>query len=210
MKNIFICYILSIITLLSSCSIKQNPIVEENKNSLDNYLILVNKDHPLEKNYVPSDLVCIHTVDFIKRENETMMLNSTAFISYLSMYEDALKHDLELTIFSAYRSFEKQETLWNNNPNENYVARAGHSEHQTGLAIDISRKDIGLTLNFMETEEYKYLVNNAHLYGFINRYPLDKEMITGYLFEPWHFRYVGIDVATTIYTNNLTLEEYLS
>ena len=93
---------------------------------------------------------------------------------------------------------------------DTYSARAGHSEHQTGLAIDISRRDIGLTSNFMFTNEYLYLKNNAHRFGFINRYPMDKEIITGYLFEPWHYRFVGVDIATEIYLNNITLEEYLA
>ena len=93
---------------------------------------------------------------------------------------------------------------------ESYVTHPGFSEHQTGLAIDISRRDIGLTSNFMFTNEYLYLKNNAHRFGFINRYPMDKEIITGYLFEPWHYRFVGVDIATEIYLNNITLEEYLA
>ena len=139
-----------------------------------------------------------------------MLINIEVYYNYLLLYNEAFENDLELTIFSGYRSFEKQEKIWSNNPNENYVAKPGYSEHQTGLAIDVSRKDIGLTKNFKNTKEYQYLKNNAYKYGFIIRYPEDKEYITGYLFEPWHLRYVGEDIAKEIYEHNLTLEEYLS
>lgn len=215
MRNILFSSLLITLILLTSCSVKQET-TSDNQNTFDTnkltneYLVLVNKDHPQDKNYIPNNLTVVHTVDFIKRDNEIMYLEQKTFESYLNLYNDALNHNLKLTIFSGYRSYEKQTTIWNKNPNEYYVAKPGYSEHQTGLALDISRRDIGLTTNFMNTEEYTYLLNNAHKFGFINRYPINKEQITGYLFEPWHFRYVGIDVATTIYTNNLTLEEYLS
>ena len=191
------------------CS-KQNIPKTNTQTNVNEYLILVNKEHPLNNDYIPNNLVKVENVDYIQRENETMLINEETFYYYMLLYKDALKNDLDLTIFSAYRSYEKQNKIWQNNPNENYVARPGQSEHQTGLAIDISRRDIGLTSNFMFTNEYLYLKNNAHRFGFINRYPMDKEIITGYLFEPWHYRFVGVDIATEIYLNNITLEEYLA
>jgi len=87
-------------------------------------------------------------------------------------------------------------------------ARPGHSEHQTGLAIDImgSNEDYN---KFEESVEFEWMKNNAHLYGFILRYPKGKENITGFKYEPWHYRYIGKKVATIIYNENITLEEYL-
>ena len=140
-----------------------------------------------------------------------MLVQEIVLKNYLSLYQLALKNNLELTIFSAYRSYQKQETLWENSTSvdEFYLAKPGHSEHQTGLALDISTRNIGLTNAFASSKEYKFLITHAHLFGFINRYPKNKEQITGYYYEPWHFRYVGIKHATAIYENNLTLEEYL-
>lgn len=202
--------ILSLFLSLGTGCSKDAPHINETELKKNNYLLLVNKDHPLCENFIPSNLVIIEKVDYIKRENELMLINEEALYYYNLLYADATKNNLHLTVFSAYRSYEKQNTLWNNNPNENYVARPGQSEHQTGLAIDISRRDIGLITNFMYTDEYIFLSNNAHKFGFINRYPLDKEIITGYMFEPWHYRFVGIDVATKIFQNKITLEEYLA
>lgn len=210
MKKYYLCiFIIITMFILMSCK-KDESVLPKNEGKKDEFLILVNKDHPLNKEYIPNNLITIHTVDFIKREGETMLLNNQAFMNYLNLYQDAIENNLDLTIFSTYRTYKKQQQLWDNNPNENYVAKPGQSEHQTGLAIDISRRDIGLTTNFMYTKEYQFLINNAYKYGFICRYPKDKEIITGYLFEPWHFRYVGIENAKKIYVDNLTLEEYLS
>ena len=86
-------------------------------------------------------------------------------------------------------------------------AKAGHSEHQTGLAVDIS--DISLNYdNFGNTKEFNWIKDNAHKFGFILRYPNNKTHITGFKYEPWHYRYIGISIATYIYENNITLEEY--
>ena len=100
--------------------------------------------------------------------------------------------------------------MWKNNNqvNELYLAKPGYSEHQTGLSIDVGTKDSGLTIHFENTLAFKTLKENAHLFGFILRYPKDKEELTGYAYEPWHFRYVGPVHAKIIYENNLTLEEY--
>ena len=86
-----------------------------------------------------------------------------------------------------------------------YSARPGHSEHQLGYAVDINT----VQEKFKNTKEYAFLKDNAYKYGFIERYKEGKEFITGYGYEPWHYRYVGIDAAKIIYENDLTLEEYL-
>lgn len=207
---IILFFILSIILLLlpRSTNLTKNEINVSNK--YDEYLILVNKTKPLDKTYIPDNLVIIKNVDFIQRENETMKICEEVYYYYSLLYNESLKLNLKLTIFSAYRSYEKQQLIFQRNPDEYYVAKAGYSEHQTGLALDVSTRNTGLTKNFMYTTEYKFLLNNAYKYGFIIRYPDDKMHITGYLFEPWHLRFVGIEHAKRIYENNLTLEEYLS
>lgn len=200
--------IILILHFLLLINFKYEDVTVSNKT--DPYLLLVNKENSLKSDYVPDNLIIISDISYIIRNDETMMLDNEVYLHFLLMYHDALSKGLELTIFSAYRSYQKQESLWNKNPNIYLVAKPGFSEHQTGLAIDISRKDVGLTNHFMDTNEYKYLINNAHKYGFIIRYPKNKQHITGYVFEPWHIRYVGIKHSTIIYKKKLTLEEYLS
>lgn len=209
MKKHILTSIIVLTVLLTSCSNLQYQ--EEDKNEEYNYyLLLINKENPLDNNYIPSNLTPITYVDYIVRENESMLLDQDVLRAYTLLYNDASKQGLSLTIFSGYRSFEKQQTLFEKSKNESYVAKPGFSEHQSGLAIDISRRDIGLTTNFMYTKEYKFLKDNAYKYGFINRYPKEKEKITGYPFEPWHYRYVGNEIAEYLYLNNLTLEEYFA
>ena len=172
-----------------------------------NNILFVNTNYKLNKNYVPKNLVPVANVDFIKRENQSMMLDSETYKAYINLFNASLLDNLHLTIFSAYRSYEYQETLYNKEQNE-FVAKPGASEHQTGCAIDLGTSNTGLTSYFDNTLEASWLYSNAYKYGFILRYPKDKESITGYPFESWHYRYVGTDVAEIIHTNNLTLEEY--
>ncbi|SHM85198.1 D-alanyl-D-alanine carboxypeptidase [Ruminococcus flavefaciens] len=113
---------------------------------------------------------------------------------------------------SGFRSYATQNTIYNNyvasdgvEVADTYSARPGHSEHQTGLAIDVN----SISNDFIGTPECEWLAKNAHKYGFIIRYPKGKESITGYRYEPWHIRFVGIDTATAIYNSGLCLEEYL-
>ena len=124
------------------------------------------------------------------------------------MASDAFLENLHIIAVSAYRSYSYQENLYNNYVKEKgfyYAdlcsARAGHSEHQTGLAIDIADKSYDYD-NFYDTKEYLWVRDNAHKYGFILRYPISSYHITGFKFEPWHIRYVG-DIAYIIYENNL-------
>jgi len=117
-----------------------------------------------------------------------------------------------IPLLSGYRSYYTQQTLYNNYVNvdgkelaDTYSARPGFSEHQTGLAFDVGNIDD----NYGDTPEGIWLKNNCHLYGFIIRYPKGKEHITGYQYEPWHIRYLGIEHATNVYNKGVTLEEYL-
>ena len=128
------------------------------------------------------------------------------------MFADAQKDGISLWIASGYRSYDRQNTIYNNYVAQDgqaaadrYSARPGHSEHQTGLAFDLNE----LTEAFGSSKQGKWLAENCHKYGFIIRYPQNKEHITGYMYEPWHVRYLGVDVATAIYESGLCLEEYL-
>ena len=183
------------------------PNQTNNKYLLIDNLLLVNTNYYFEKNYTPTNLVKVTNVDFIKRNNQTMTLEKSTLDNYVMLYNEASKLGLNLTLFSGYRSYSYQENLYNNSTT-GFVAKPGSSEHQSGYAVDVSTKECGLTTNFENTLEFTFLKNNAHKYGFILRYPKNKEDITGYPYEPWHYRYVGNTCAKIIYQENLTLEEY--
>lgn len=161
-----------------------------------NDLLIVNKTYSLPNTYVPSN-------------NALTTLTDNAFIS---MQKEASKFGLNLYVSSGYRSYEYQKSLYQRYVNKDgqekadtYSARAGHSEHQTGLCFDLNT----IEDSFANTPEGKWVAQNCYKYGFIIRYPKEKQSITGYKYEPWHLRYVGIDLATKLYEKNLTLEEYL-
>jgi len=179
---------------------------------IDTPLTLVNKCFYLEEDFVPSNLIDIkqYKIDFIIRENEDIKLKKDVLDEYQVMYDDASKKNINLVIFSGYRSYNKQSSLYYDTYKEDdsISARPGFSEHQTGYAVDISIRTVGLEEDFQDTNTYKWLLDNSYKYGFILRFPDEKTYLTGYQFEPWHFRYVG-DVASDIYYQNLTLEEYI-
>jgi len=173
-------------------------------------LVIVNKYYKLAKDYEP-ELVKIDKKYAI---NDRQLLVSTAKEAFEKMCEDAKKEDIYLYSGSAYRSYNYQNTLYNNRVKsegleyaDKTAARAGHSEHQTGLAIDILNKNYEYIDS--DDEEYKWLIENSYKYGFILRYPKDKENITGYTYEPWHFRYLTIEIATILKEKNITYEEYI-
>ena len=168
----------------------------------------VNKTFYLKENFVPENLVPV-TKNKITRKNEIMLLDKVALLNFEMFINDYFSQNNNLLIFSAYRSFHTQKKNYSSSLDKTYVAKAGHSEHQTGMAIDISTKYYGLTNHFEYSSEFEIIKNNIYKYGFILRYPSDKVEITGYPYEPWHFRYVGRDIAKIIYLNNLTLEEYV-
>lgn len=132
--------------------------------------------------------------------------------SFNTMQQDAKNQGLDIYIASGYRSYYYQLNVYNRycetDPPEvvdTYSARAGYSEHQSGYAFDLNSIDD----SFADTPEGQWVAENCYKYGFIIRFPKGKEDITGYQYESWHLRYVGIDVATYMYENNLCLEEYL-
>ena len=129
---------------------------------------------------------------------------------------NAMKSEgLKIYAGSTYRSYDYQLGLYNRYvaqdgfaEAETYSARAGYSEHQLGLAVDILN---GRWSYLSETDkEYDWLINNSYKYGYILRYPRNKEYVTGYVFEDWHFRYLGIELATKVYESNLTYDEYIA
>lgn len=185
-----------------------------------NILALVNKQYFLPENYIPNDLVRPNvTFSFGEQEVEKSLMRTEAADALEKMFADAKKNGIELYAVSGYRSYDRQRILFDAETNKvgmekamEAVAIPGSSEHQSGLAMDISSKAVNLNLvkDFEDTAEGKWLAENAHRFGFILRYPKGKEDITNYMYEPWHFRYVGDKAAKTIYDNDWTLEEYFN
>lgn|SRR5690554_1277851 len=172
----------------------------------DSYLILVNKQFYVEKGYEPKNLVDPREYG-VNVANDDILVPREVLLAFIDMITTLKLHNLYL--FSGFRTYTKQEALYNYYQDDNYSARPGHSEHHTGLALDISTLDTGLTNFFATTPEYNILIKNSYKFGFILRYPLNKENETGYLYEPWHFRYVGKEHAEFIMKNRITLEHYL-
>ncbi|MBO4601118.1 MAG: M15 family metallopeptidase [Bacilli bacterium] len=178
------------------------------------YLILVNKYNYLGEDFKPDDLVTIST-KYSWGNYGTHTIRKEVFDAFLKMHEDANQNGIYLMINSSYRDFNSQTIVYNNYLKrhgepyaDKYAARPGFSEHQTGLALDIFSIEGALRDTFKDSSAYLWLKDNAYKYGFILRYPEGKENITGFSFEPWHYRYVGVDAAKYIYENQITFEEY--
>ena len=174
-----------------------------------NYL-LVNKFNYLDGNYIPENL---ELLDNSYAKSGIYLVKEAK--DHIEKLIDQAKNDgMNIRIASAYRSYTYQENLYNNYVKndgvenaDTYSARAGYSEHQTGLAVDVTRAYDNFN-NFENTDEYNWMLENAANYGFILRYPKDKEDITTYIYEAWHYRYVGIELAQKIKASNLTFDEY--
>ena len=171
--------------------------------------MLVNKYRKLNENFEPDYL---EDVPEIYSGNKNLRASKLAIDAFIEMADAAKKESLGIVINSAYRSYQDQidiindyRNLYGNNYVKRYVAEAGHSEHQTGLAFDIGSTNVNV---FANSDEYKWMLDNAHKYGFILRFSKKGESITGFREEPWHYRFVGKKTATYIYENNLTFEEY--
>lgn len=184
----------------------------ENAINKNTNLVLVNKHYYLDKDYIPNNL---ELVDYKYTSGIKVYAQKEAKEKFEEMSTDASAVGLTIKTISAYRSYEYQKKLYEqyllNDPKEivdTYSARKGHSEHQTGLSFDVYNVSKPYT-SFGTTKEYEWVKINAHKYGFIIRYTKDNEYITGYKDEPWHLRYVGVEAASYIYENNITLEEYL-
>ena len=173
-------------------------------------LILVNKFYKLKEDYTPDNLVSMG----VQYSYDGNYMQKEADEAFSEMWADADENGLSIIANLAYRSYKVQEESYayykddlGTKSADKVVARPGHSEHQTGLCVDIDiyRNYEG---EFDETDEFKWLKKNAYKYGFILRYPKDAEDITGFKYEPWHYRYVGKKVAKEIYNKGITLDEY--
>jgi len=169
-----------------------------------NNLVLVNKYNKLADEYVPNDLVAL---------SGTMMISERAKDHITELVSDATNEGYYVCYYSGYRSFDLQTRLYNNYVKRDgekaadlYSARPGFSEHQTGLVIDLCSTDRKTIKE--NTPLYEWITTNAHKYGFIIRYPKNKTNITGYQFEPWHLRYIGVEHATKVNMLNITYDEY--
>lgn len=185
-----------------------NLISNEDASKID---VLVNKYHKLDENYEPSDLTIIDS----KYASGTQKLRKEAQIKFEEMASDMAKENLKIYAGSTYRSFTYQKGLYDRYVKkdgfaaaETYSARSGYSEHQLGLAVDI----VGGKWDYLseKDKEYNYLIKNSYKYGFILRYPRGSEYITGYMFEDWHFRYLGVELATKVFNSGLTYDEYIA
>ena len=174
-------------------------------------LVLVNKYNCLDASYTPNDLAYLKGA----YGNEVPMREIAQ--KALVKLQEAVTKEIGITLLptTSYRNYNFQKTLYDNyvakdgtSAADTYSARPGCSEHQTGLAIDLKNPDTPASRRLNDSD-YEWLKNNAHRFGFIIRFPKDKEFITGYQEENWHIRYVGEEAAKIIYENKLTLEEYI-
>lgn len=194
--------------------VEETPLVtEENVFTEGTIEQLVNPAYALSETYEPSDLVLVDLVS-----TQETYLRSEAYEALKELFEAANEEGLQLYAVSGYRSYAMQETLYNNyifqhgqEEADRFSAKPGTSEHQTGLVMDVSSESawFGLSESFEATPEGEFVKNNAHKYGFVVRYLKGKEDITGYMYEPWHIRYFGKELAQELYDSGLTYEEYL-
>ncbi|WP_036718675.1 M15 family metallopeptidase [Paenibacillus sp. JCM 10914] len=179
--------------------------------------VIVNKQRSLPDGYEPSDLVEPNVPFSFDEPHEKRHLRKEAADALEKLFAAAKEDGIELRAVSGYRSYARQKTIYENNVRTKGEAEAnrvsavpGTSEHQTGLTIDVSSPSAGNALEevFGHTEEGQWLDRRGPEFGFIIRYPDGAEDITGYVYEPWHIRYIGTDLAPDIAESGLTLEEY--
>lgn len=187
------------VDLSSNLEKARNEYVEGEKPLYIDGILVVNKEFGIPRNYAPS-------------------ADEEALRAYEKMKADAKEDGIVINIRSGHRTTETQEILFNNYAKRDgiekanrYSAKPGHSEHETGLTFDFTTEDTVTSIGdwFTETPQAKWLYENAYKYGFILRYPKDKEHITGYKYESWHYRYIGTEHSKNFAMNDLTLEEYL-
>ena len=211
--NYLLLIICSILIILKYIIHFNTPIFYKNIKKIKNpndILVLVNKNNKLDYDFVPDNLELISTM----YANEEKYLQKPARIAFENLSKDAKMEGYSIIAVSTYRSYEYQVQLYNyyvDTKGLKYAdlcsARPGHSEHQTGLAVDVMGSNLDYD-HFEESIEFNWMRENAHKYGFIMRYKKGSELITGFKYEPWHYRYVGLEAAKYIYENDLTLEEY--
>jgi D-alanyl-D-alanine carboxypeptidase len=179
--------------------------------------VVVNKGRILPSTYVPANLVVPSVPLRTGSGSSEMHVRSDTAAAMEKLFAGAKQDGLSLMLASGYRSYNLQIGLYNGyvkSSGQAYAdassARAGHSEHQTGLGADLEPASRKCEVDpcFAETPEGKWLADNAYKYGFIIRYQSGKDSLTGYEYEPWHVRYLGVDLATKVYKSGKTLEQY--
>ena len=198
----------NIIAEVNSNLDKTQYVDTKEANTKDKNVILVNKYYYLDEDYEPTDLVTLTNTYNLGTNNR---LRRDAANAFIKMADAALLDNIIIKNASGYRSYKYQISLYNSYESrdgkqaaDTYSARPGFSEHQTGLATDIN----DVNQSFENTDAFKWLQKNAYKYGFILRFPKNKEKLTGYEYEPWHYRYVGKSIAKQIKEEDITLEEY--
>lgn len=178
--------------------------------NLNKETILVNKYNYLQQDYIPNNLENIST----EYARSGMSLVNYAKDAFEDLAKAAKKEGMSIIAMSSYRSYKYQYNLYNKYKAQDgeevadtYSARPGYSEHQTGLAVDVYNGKESFT-NFENTKEFDWMQKNAYKYGFILRFPKSKAKETGYDYESWHYRYVGISIAKYIHENDISFEEY--
>lgn len=174
-------------------------------------LMLVNKYNYLSKDFAPQNIVEVKNWYCYGDAS----LREDAYDAFIEMFNAAKKDDVTLIINSGYRDYQDQDDtyqefydIYGKNEVDKLAAKPGYSEHQTGLSMDITSYDETADTDFEDTAEFKWLQQNAYKYGFILRYPKGKEKITGYAYEAWHYRYVGLEAASKINELDITFDEY--
>lgn len=199
----------------SAPSAGDTPVTSE---VTDDWLILANKTHHLSEDYWPGDMVTVSSCVEGVGNNDTKKMRKVAADALEELIKGAADAGYQIKMRTGFRSYSYQASLFSSYAQKNgeeaankYSARAGESEHQTGLCCDVSSPSVGWSISYEygKTDEGKWLTEHCHEYGFIVRYLEGKEDITGYNYEPWHIRYVGVDAATEIFNKGICFEEYL-
>ena len=181
------------------------------------YLVLVNNCYRLSRDFTPWDLSPVN-VESMHAPTGVHLLRETPARAAEQLFQAAVADGVFLIATSGYRSYDSQ-TMFHSNAIRDFgpeegrrrSAAPGHSEHQLGLALDLSTHELGgrLVQSFIETPEGIWVSQNAHRFGFILSFPYGREADTGIMYEPWHIRYVGVEAATEIFNSGLILEEFL-
>ncbi len=205
---------LSTSEIVSLVNVNRDKDYYENMEETDTSIgfgFLVNKYHALNESYEVSDLT---TISKTYSYGDNQKLNKEAYEAFKNLADAAKEEGHTILIVSSYRSHQRQDEVWKDykasfgiKKADNYAARAGSSEHETGIAIDVADYN-DKNDKFDETESYKWMLENSYKYGYILRYPKNKENITGYAYEAWHYRYLGVDLATKVHNEGITFDEY--
>jgi D-alanyl-D-alanine carboxypeptidase len=195
--------------------------IQTTTKSGDNLLVLVNKKYQLPSTYAPSDLVELNTVNNLNiRLTKTLFVRDDITQNLKELGAAAENEGLDMSIISAYRSYSTQEATYQYwldynggdvSATDKVSARPGHSQHQLGTTVDFSSSEVNDQIGsvFNPTEAAAWLENNAWKYGFVLAYPEGKHEITGYSYESWHYRYIGVGNAENFHNSDITLDEWL-